>query len=351
MRDRYAQIKQAACGNWKTLLEVFGVSPALLTGRHGPCPACGGKDRFRFDDKGGAGTFFCNQCGAGDGIKLVRQLTGWDYRQSMEAIAGRLGLSDDYRDYHDVAIVIPRPAPKVVVPQRNQRATEKIEKVLAGCVPPTSDTVTHRYITVTRGLRPLPTVPSVIGHHPGLDYWEEDEQIPDTYNLVGNYPAMVALVSALNGETVNLHRTYLTEDARQAFPKGSKRDSKKWMTPVYEGATSGGAIRLSAPTDELGISEGIETGLACQLMAGIPVWSALSTTGMRTIRIPSTVRKVIVFGDSDQAGKEAAHFLAERLQHEGHTVQTRIPAGAGEDWLDVFNKHKIGARASWTEPF
>ena len=32
---------------------------------------CGGADHFRFDDKEGRGTWFCNQCGAGDGLKLI----------------------------------------------------------------------------------------------------------------------------------------------------------------------------------------------------------------------------------------------------------------------------------------
>jgi hypothetical protein len=36
--------------------------------RHQACPVCGGSDRFRFDDKEGRGTWFCNQCGAGDGL-------------------------------------------------------------------------------------------------------------------------------------------------------------------------------------------------------------------------------------------------------------------------------------------
>ena len=38
----------------------------------GTCPMCGGKDRFRFDDKGGRGTWICSQCGAGDEIELVK---------------------------------------------------------------------------------------------------------------------------------------------------------------------------------------------------------------------------------------------------------------------------------------
>ncbi|TAJ88609.1 MAG: hypothetical protein EPO10_01440 [Reyranella sp.] len=40
------------------------------------CSICGGKDRFRFDDKGVEGTWFCNQCRAGTGIILVRKLNG-----------------------------------------------------------------------------------------------------------------------------------------------------------------------------------------------------------------------------------------------------------------------------------
>ena len=42
--------------------------------RHQACPVCGGSDRFRFDDKEGRGTWFCNQCGAGDGLKLVESV-------------------------------------------------------------------------------------------------------------------------------------------------------------------------------------------------------------------------------------------------------------------------------------
>ncbi|HGT3510687.1 TPA: primase-helicase zinc-binding domain-containing protein, partial [Enterobacter hormaechei] len=43
---------------------------------HQACPVCGGSDRFRFDDKEGRGTWFCNQCGAGDGLKLVEKVFG-----------------------------------------------------------------------------------------------------------------------------------------------------------------------------------------------------------------------------------------------------------------------------------
>ncbi|EMK4050013.1 DNA primase, partial [Salmonella enterica subsp. enterica serovar Newport] len=48
----------------------------VIKNRHQSCPVCGGSDRFRFDDKQGRGTWFCNQCGAGDGLKLVEKVFG-----------------------------------------------------------------------------------------------------------------------------------------------------------------------------------------------------------------------------------------------------------------------------------
>lgn len=37
------------------------ISERALENKHGPCPICHGKDRYRFDDLEGKGTFYCNQ--------------------------------------------------------------------------------------------------------------------------------------------------------------------------------------------------------------------------------------------------------------------------------------------------
>ncbi len=66
-------VKQA-CGHWPRILPALGVP--VIKNRHQACPVCGGSDRFRFDDKEGRGTWFCNQCGAGDGLKLVEKVFG-----------------------------------------------------------------------------------------------------------------------------------------------------------------------------------------------------------------------------------------------------------------------------------
>jgi putative DNA primase/helicase len=59
---------ERARNRWREILPRLGVDTQFLTNRHGPCPLCGGKDRFRFDDRDGSGSYICGQCGAGVGV-------------------------------------------------------------------------------------------------------------------------------------------------------------------------------------------------------------------------------------------------------------------------------------------
>ncbi|MEI7214658.1 primase-helicase zinc-binding domain-containing protein, partial [Pectobacterium versatile] len=66
------QTVKRASGHWPQLLPAVGIRIDAI-GQHTACPMCEGKDRFRFDNKEGRGTWFCNQCGAGDGLNLVEK--------------------------------------------------------------------------------------------------------------------------------------------------------------------------------------------------------------------------------------------------------------------------------------
>jgi putative DNA primase/helicase len=74
MKMNVTETVKQACGHWSRILPALGVK--VIKNRHQSCPVCGGSDRFRFDDKEGRGTWFCNQCGAGDGLKLVEKVFG-----------------------------------------------------------------------------------------------------------------------------------------------------------------------------------------------------------------------------------------------------------------------------------
>jgi putative DNA primase/helicase len=84
-------LRDRAQGRWLGILPALGISQSFLTGKHGPCPLCGGKDRWRWDNREGRGTWICSKCGAGDGIALLMQKNGWEFREAAEHIDTVIG--------------------------------------------------------------------------------------------------------------------------------------------------------------------------------------------------------------------------------------------------------------------
>jgi putative DNA primase/helicase len=82
---------ERAKGRWPEILRHLGVEDRFLRNKHGPCPNCGGKDRFRFDNKNGDGTFYCSQCGPGTGMILLRRLRGWDHKTACDEVDRIIG--------------------------------------------------------------------------------------------------------------------------------------------------------------------------------------------------------------------------------------------------------------------
>ena len=112
------------------------------------------------------------------------------------------------------------------------------------------------------------------------------------------WPAMVALVTrGCSGEPVAIHRTFLTHDGSGKAPI----DPQKMML----GPCRGGAVRLAQARDVLMVGEGIETCLSVMRATGKPAWAALSTSGLRALDLPDTVREVIILADGDEAGEAA----------------------------------------------
>lgn len=72
---------------------------------HGPCPSCGGTDRFCvWPERGKTGRFWCRQCGRkGDSIQYLRDFRGLSFLEAKQ----RLGLpitSSPYRQADRAAI-------------------------------------------------------------------------------------------------------------------------------------------------------------------------------------------------------------------------------------------------------
>ncbi|RFS27795.1 DUF3987 domain-containing protein [Acinetobacter sp. SWAC5] len=86
----FEQAKSQANGQWHEIFRKLGYVLPTNQNEHAPCPMCGGKDRFRFDNQGGNGTFICGQ-GAecetigGDGFDLLVH-GGMDKAQALQAV-------------------------------------------------------------------------------------------------------------------------------------------------------------------------------------------------------------------------------------------------------------------------
>ncbi|RJT44537.1 TOPRIM and DUF927 domain-containing protein [Rahnella woolbedingensis] len=92
--DLIREVTAAAAGRWPDVLSLAGITVPQSPRQHSTCPACGGNDRFRFDD-GGRGSHFCNQCGAGDGLDLVAKVNRCDTSEAARIVADTIGI--DYR--------------------------------------------------------------------------------------------------------------------------------------------------------------------------------------------------------------------------------------------------------------
>lgn len=92
--DLIREVTAAATDRWPDILGFIGVRVPASPRTHTACPACGGKDRFRFDDNG-RGSHFCNQCGAGDGLDLIAKVRCCDITTAAQLAADALGI--DYR--------------------------------------------------------------------------------------------------------------------------------------------------------------------------------------------------------------------------------------------------------------
>jgi len=90
-RFQLDDVKAKAQGLWAdTIFPRFNIDVRFK--KKTPCPACGGRDRFRYDDKNGNGDYICQHCGAGDGISLIQKVTGLTFPEALSEVAAIVGL-------------------------------------------------------------------------------------------------------------------------------------------------------------------------------------------------------------------------------------------------------------------
>lgn len=297
--------REMAKWRWQGILNTLGIDSHFLRDKHGPCPLCGGKDRFRFDDKEGEGTYFCSQCGSGDGVQLAMAWTGLPFQQCAARIDEIAGNVEPTR---------PRPPPD---------ASDRLKRIGADLCRLDGTDPVSMYLA-TRGLGGADT--SHLRFHPGLAYYEDGKRL-------GTYPAMVAALTDKWGVVQSLHATYLRQDS------SGKADvtAHKKILGKRSDSIAGCAIRLSDPASTIGIAEGIETALSVTKIYGIPCWAAYCCSSMESFLPPEGVENVVIYPDADKnfVGQHAATSLAVKLARQGYGVRIAPFLPIGEDFNDV----------------
>lgn len=299
-RENWIQppLVERARGRWYGILIELGVSPKILVNRHGPCPICGGRDRFRFDDRDGRGTWICNHCGAGDGPELVKRLNGVDFKDAAKLVEKLIGR------------IPKRPPPKPI-----QATRDELNRMWNRAQPIVPGSAVGNYLLARCEL--LTVFP---------------KQLRETSN---GTPEMIAKVVDDGGAGVTIHRTFLTPEGTKA--NGVGRSSRKLMPGSLPDSV---AIRLGNFMDDdipkiLGVAEGIETALSVRQLFGVQCWSLINSVMMAKWNPPDGVEKVIIYGDNDKSfvGQAAAYKLANRISDKV-AVEVKIPDQVG-DWNDV----------------
>ncbi len=239
--------------------------------RAGPCPVCGGTDRFAIHT--GKDTYNCRRCGiAGHGvIDLVMQTESVDFTRACEIITGRSASEpvDEARAERmrkaNEADAARREADEARYREKARKAAYAVWNRATAI---RLDGPVDRYLAL-RGIdiRPIAAASRFImlreiEAHP----WTE--QLADkSWFTLHKGPAMIAAVLRADGTFGAVHQTWL--DAAQPNGKlelpptadGRERPSKKVL-----GAKKGGAIRLFTPHPQgdarrIVMGEGIETTL------------------------------------------------------------------------------------------
>jgi len=308
-RQTRADLLERARGRWPAILgAVAGIGDEFLTGEHGPCPLCGGTDRWRWDDKDGEGGGYCNQCsgkrgagGAVSGIDLVMQAKGLTFPEACNAINDYLG--------GDVGEETATAKAKATVPWR------KPEVPPEGVAAPALGKATGQW-PVQRG-----------DGHPL--FWIQ--RVP-----------MAGLDKRGKAKKRFVHRVWL--DGGWHYPS-TKRDgfTCEWSTPRPH---YGVPELLARPEAPVLLVEGETTMDAAKLL--LPDWVVVAwPNGSKAVGVidwsPMTGRRVVIWPDNDKDGQVCAVRLVNLLYGEGaeSVAVVKLPKGLPVGW-------DLGDADDWT---
>lgn len=343
----------------------------------GPCPQCGGTDRFSINPK--RKVWNCRGAEGGhDAIGLVMHILSCDFIAACEEVTGEPPpRGEGQRMDPEVAKERrkERQDDRRVEDQRQEQADEAKQlraRDVWAMAKPAAGAAPEVYLR-KRGISPTQEHLDSLGFIPSLEYRGFSDADAKMETALGSYPCMVAPMFAANGEITAVHRTYI--DPKTGLKLKPPGDPKRNMAKKAFGTAGGSIIRLGFFTRCIAIAEGIETAIswfnlghgaedvsiAAAYSMGNLSGSATDTIPHPTqpkttiqngepdpkrpgVILPSICEEVILLGDGDsEEVKTKAHLLTagRRFRAQGKAVFVHM-APKGMDWDDVRVKFEAG---------
>lgn len=274
------------------VIDRLGISGLKRNGAEmvGPCPHCGGRDRFAVNLR--SNLFLCRQCNVtgGDQVALVQSVLGMGFRDALAWLMG------DEAAEIDPAEAERRRARAREAKDRQERdairyrnaAIGRGRKIWEKCSGAASPEV-FRYLEA-RGL-PVSLasrLAPVLRYDPALPYLRK---VGGDLVEVHRGPAMVSRIMGNSTDFLGAHCTWIdpARPGKKASITNRMEDNggKPWPAKLIQGAMKGGAITLTFDRCEtLVMGEGIETtltALAADAVQGADYWAGVSLGNMSGI--------------------------------------------------------------------
>lgn len=297
-------------GQWRDVLGNYGCK--VPSGRkHGSCPVCGGKDRFRFDDKNGRGTWYCSQCPeqSGGGLKLLSMYIGKSVMDTAKELVG----DDSFKS------VAPKRVFKEVDENAIRLANIEQAKKGANALMQSSVLASHSYMD-KKGLNG--------------NWLTNGEPIFSRDGIIETEKLLLVPVYK-NDELVNVQK--ITED-------GVKR-------PLFGGDMQGVQHVIDGKIARVAVAEGYATGVTVNMLTGYKTYVAFNTGNLmeavKKAKKDHHDSRVVIFADYDKLDPVHNRRPGEHYANEAAApfdAIVALPPSNGEwlgDWDDYRQEHGI----------
>lgn len=273
MRDADPRRVQAAAMPIADVVALLELTELKRHGREltGPCPKCGGDDRFSVNvDKG---VFQCRIChGKGGGVDLVMFCLDKTFPEALTWLCGeRSEISPEERQRLTAKAEENRRRQERKAEKLRQESIALARKIWAEHPGDAEETPVRLYLE-RRGISRarLPVLPKCFRYAPDLAYTVDRG---NGWETLFRGPAMLASIVDRTGHLTGVHRTWID----LSTPSGKRKivdekSGKDLPSKKVIGSKKGGAIRLSGRLEAstLVMGEGIETTLSAMVAGAYP---------------------------------------------------------------------------------